>query len=117
MKQNRPCLVALWLLLRRPAYRPRLLRKMPLELFLVCDEWYANQAVGEQTMELLEHEQTKSVGEATDEESRNLMLGWKRWLMDQPEKPDSKIRCYLLTLTTFFGCVEVICPSRGKAGF
>ena len=37
--------------------------------------------------------------------------------MDQAEKPDSKIRYYLLTLTALFGCVEVVCVSRGKAGF
>ena len=86
--------------LRRPAYRPRLLRRM-LELVLVCDEWCANQAVGKQTMELLEHEQTEPVDEAADEGCRNLMLGWRRWLVDPPEKPDSKIRYYLLTWLRF----------------
>ena len=68
-------------------------------------------------MELLEHEQTESVGEAADEGCRNLMLCWRRWLMDQPAMPNSKIRCYLLILTALFGCVEVVCPSRGMAGF
>ena len=68
-------------------------------------------------MELLEHEQTELVAEAADEGCRNLMLGWKRWLMDPPEKPNSKIRYYLLTLAALFGCVDVVCSSRGKAGF
>ena len=68
-------------------------------------------------MELLEHERTEPVGEAADEGCRNLMLGWRRWLMDPPENPDSKIRYYLLTLAALFGCVEVVCPSQGRAGF
>ena len=68
-------------------------------------------------MELLEHEQTEPVGEAADEGCQNLMLGWRRWLIDQKEKPDSKNRYYLLTLIALLGCVEVVCPSRGKAGF
>ena len=67
-------------------------------------------------MELLEHEQMKPV-EVVDEGLRNLMLGWRHWLMDPQEKPDSKIRYYLLTWTALFSCVEVVCPSRGKASF
>ena len=68
-------------------------------------------------MELLKHEKTDPVGEAVDEVCRNVMLGWRRWLMYPPEKPDSKIRCDLLTLAALFGCAEVVCRSRGKAGF
>ena len=65
-------------------------------------------------MALLEPEQTEPVGEAADEGCRNLMLGLRRWLMDQPGKPDSKIRCYLLTLTALFGCVKVVLSAPGQ---
>ena len=59
-------------------------------------------------MKLLKHEQTEPVGEAADEGCRNLMLGWRRWLIYPPEKPDWKIRYYLLTIINIIVIIIII---------